>query len=122
MDTHAPRLGIGFSPEERAYIRRELDMVFSTLPTVADGFQLKTRATGSNKGSPKLSPAAQTLVARSLMIVETSVHPPRLHFTEVGYQALREMMADPRLANPSKFAHIRRELGVDPELDSGAAE
>ena len=32
----------GFTPRERDYIRRELDMFFSTLPTVAEGFQLKT--------------------------------------------------------------------------------
>jgi hypothetical protein len=29
----------GFTPGERDYIRRELDMFFSTLPTVAEGFQ-----------------------------------------------------------------------------------
>ncbi len=122
MATHTTQPEIGFSPEERAYVRRELDMVFSTLPAVADGLQLKTWATGPNKGNPKLPPAAQTLVARCLMIVETRVHPPRLYFTEIGMKALREMMADARLANPSKFAHIRRELGIDPELDRGAAE
>jgi hypothetical protein len=33
---------IGLSPGKREYIRRELDMFFSTLPTVAEGFQLKT--------------------------------------------------------------------------------
>jgi len=33
----------GFTPGERDYIRRELDMVFSTLPTVAEGFQLRSR-------------------------------------------------------------------------------
>jgi hypothetical protein len=32
----------GFSSGERNYIRRELDMLFSTLPTVAEGFPLKT--------------------------------------------------------------------------------
>jgi hypothetical protein len=32
----------GFTAGERDYIRRELDMFFSTLPTVAEGFQLKT--------------------------------------------------------------------------------
>ncbi len=122
MATHTTQPETGFNPEERAYIRRELDMAFSTLPTVADGLQLKTWATGPSKGSPKLSPAAQTLVARCLMIVETGVYPPRLHFTEVGIKALREMMADPRLADPSKFAHIRRELGIDPEVSCGAAE
>jgi len=31
-----------FTPAERDYIRRELDMFFSTLPSVADGFQLRT--------------------------------------------------------------------------------
>ncbi len=29
------------TPGERDYIRRELDMFFSTLPTVAEGFQLR---------------------------------------------------------------------------------
>ncbi len=122
MATHTTQPDSGFSPEERAYIRRELDMVFSTLPTVADGLQLKIWATGPSKGSPKLSPAAQTLVARCLMEVDTGAYPPRLHFTDLGLKALREMMADPRLANPSKFAHIRRELGIGPELSCGAAE
>ena len=31
-----------FTPAEREYIRRELDQFFSTLPTVAEGFQLRT--------------------------------------------------------------------------------
>jgi hypothetical protein len=31
-----------FTSGERDYIRRQLDMFFSTLPTVAEGFQLKT--------------------------------------------------------------------------------
>jgi hypothetical protein len=31
-----------FTSSERDYIRRQLDRFFSTLPTVADGFQLKT--------------------------------------------------------------------------------
>ena len=30
-----------FTPAERDYIRRELSMFFSTLPTVAEGFALK---------------------------------------------------------------------------------
>jgi hypothetical protein len=32
----------GFTTGERDYIRRELDMVFSTLPSAAEGFQFKT--------------------------------------------------------------------------------
>jgi hypothetical protein len=35
-------------------------------------------------------------------------------FTGTGIAALRAMMADHRLANPEKFAHVRRELGIDP--------
>ena len=38
---------------------------------------------------------------------------PRLFFTAIGLEELRTMMADPRLANPEKFAHIRQELGFD---------
>jgi len=47
---------------------------------------------------------------------------PRLFFTELGLIALRTMMADGRLANSEKFAHVRRELGLDPGLDAEAAE
>jgi hypothetical protein len=37
-----------------------------------------------------------------------------LFFTDAGIEALRAMMRDGRLADPEKFAHIRRELGIDP--------
>ena len=33
-----------FTPREREYIRRELDMFFGTLPSVAEGFQLPDTA------------------------------------------------------------------------------
>ena len=49
----------GFTSGERDYIRRELDMFFSTLPTVAEGFQLKTWRGGPEAGKPKLSPIAK---------------------------------------------------------------
>jgi hypothetical protein len=39
---------------------------------------------------------------------------PRLFFTETGLAGLRAMMAGCHLADPKKFAHIRRELGIDP--------
>ena len=32
------------------------------------------------------------------------------------------MMADPRLANPQKFAHVRQKLGIDPDGGTEAAE
>ena len=103
----------GFTPTERAYIRRELDMYFSTLPTVAEGFQLRTWRTGPHAGQPKLPPVGLTLVHHGVMRPDGTLQPPRLFFTEAGIAALRQMMAVPRLADPAQFAHIRRELGID---------
>lgn len=103
----------GFTPDERAYIRRELDIFFSTLPRVADGFYLRTWRGGPQAGQPKLPPAAQGLVERRLMRLDAALRPPRLFFTEAGLAALRAMMADARLANPRAFAHVRQELGIE---------
>jgi hypothetical protein len=98
----------GFTPGERAYIRNELDMVFSTLPSLAEGFFLRTWRGGPDAGKPKLSPVAKGLVARGLMRLDTSQRLPRLLFTEAGLAELRTMMRDRRLADPQKFAHIRQ--------------
>jgi 2-hydroxychromene-2-carboxylate isomerase len=107
----------GFTTGERDYIRRELDMVFSTLPSVAEGFQPKTWRGGPDAGKPKLSPIAKGLIARGLMRLDASGHFPRLFFTEAGLTALPAMMMDRRLADPKKFAHVRQELGIDPRFD-----
>lgn len=111
----------GFTSTEREYIRRELDQFFSTLPTVAEGFQLNTWRGGPKKGQPKLPPPAKSLLERGLMRLDQSRPIPRLFFTETGTVALRQMMADRRLADPVKFAHIRRELEID-FAQSDAAE
>ena len=110
-----------FTPAERTYIRRELDQFFSTLPTVAEGFWLKTWRTGSKQGQPKLPPAAESLVECGLMRLDATLRPPRLFFTEPGLAALRAMMTDRRLANPAEFAHVRQELGIDPPRQDEAA-
>ena len=96
----------GFSAAERDYIRRELDQFFSTLPTVADGFLLKTWRGGPQAGQPKVPLPAQGLVERGLMRIDTTQRWPRLLFTETGLVALRTMMTDRRLA-------IDEEIGVD---------
>ena len=57
----------GFTAGERDYIRRELDMFFSTLPRVADGFQLKTWRGGPLAKQPKVPPVARGLIDRGLM-------------------------------------------------------
>ena len=58
----APGAAATLTPAERDYIRRELDMFFSSYPTVAEGFQLKTWRGGPQAGQPKLSPSAKTLL------------------------------------------------------------
>ncbi len=103
-----------FSAAERAYIRRELDRVLSTLPAAAEGFLLKIRKTGPNAGEPKLPPPAETLVVRGLMRIELSSPWPRLQFTDQGLRSLRDMMSDPKLADPNIYHHIRQELGIEP--------
>ena len=111
-----------FTPNERAYIRNELDIFFSTLPTVAEGFQLKTWRGGPDRGKPKISPVAKGLLDRGLMRLDASERLPRLVFTETGIAALRAMMSDGRLADPKKFAHVRQELGIDPLLETEAPD
>ena len=115
----------GFTAAEREYIRSELDMFFSTLPSVAEGFQIKTWRGGPNAGKPKIPQAAQGLLDRGIMRLDLTGRLPLLFFTDAGLEALRTMMADGRLADPKKFAHIRQELGidpVDPALQAAAAE
>jgi hypothetical protein len=109
----APVADADFSTKERDYIRRELDMFFSTLPTVAEGFMLRTWRGGPQAGQPKVPPVAQGLLDRGLMRLDTTQHMPRLFFTEAGLGALRAMMADRRFADPKKFAHVRQELGLE---------
>jgi hypothetical protein len=103
----------GLTPDERAYIRRELDLFFSTLPRVADGLYPRTWRGGPQAGQLKLPLAAQGLLARGLVRLDASLRPPRLFFTEAGLTALRAMMADARLSNPVTFAHVRQELGIE---------
>ena len=64
MSKTPDRMIAGFTTGERDYIRRELDMVFSTLPSVAEGFQLKTWRSGPDAGKQKLSPIAKGLLCQ----------------------------------------------------------
>ena len=109
----APETAMAFTPAERDYIRRELDMFFSDFPTVAESFQLKTWRGGSQAGQPKLPPSAKSLLERGLMRLDTTFRIPRLFLTREGLDGLHVMMADRRLANPEKFAHVGQELGLD---------
>src|SRR5271163_959932 len=122
MSKTQDRMIAGFTAGERDYIRRELDMFFSTLPSVAEGFQLKTWRGGPDAGKPKLPPTAKGLIARGLMRLDSEGPFPRLFFTEAGLTALRAMMTDRRLVDPRKFAHVRQELGIDPSSEDDARD
>ena len=103
----------GFTPREREYIRRELDVFFSTYPTVAEGLFLRTWRGTLNAGQPKVPPAAASMMERGLLRLDETLRPPRLFFTEAGLVELRAMMVNRRFADPAKFAHVRQELGLD---------
>ena len=103
-----------FTPRERDLIRREFCQRFGQDPALAEGFFLRLWRTRPRAGQPKVPLAAQGLLARGLVRLDASLRPPRLFLTEAGLAALRAMMADPRLASPKAFAHVRRELGIDP--------
>ena len=72
------RMIAGFTAGERDHIRRELDIVFSTLPSVAEGLHLKTWRGGADAGKPKLPPTAKGLITRGLMRLDTEGNFPRL--------------------------------------------
>ena len=38
---------------------------------------------------------------------------PRAFFIEAGLQELRELLQDRRAMDPERFAHLRRELGIE---------
>jgi hypothetical protein len=101
-----------FTPREREYIRRELDMFFGTLPSVAEGFQLRTWRGGPLAGQPKVPPPVRTTVERGLVEIKIETRVPKVHFSEAGLAALRLLALDRRYMDPQKFAHVRAELGL----------
>ena len=106
-----------FTPQEREYIRRELDMFFGTLPSVAEGFQLRTWRGGPLAGQPKVPPPVRTMVERGLVEIRIGTRVPKVHFSEAGLAALRLLALDRRYMDPQKFAHVRAELGLEATIE-----
>lgn len=92
-------------------------MFFSTLPTVADGFQLKIWRGRPEAGKPKIPPSAKGLLERGLMQLDTCERLLRLFFTEAALAELRRMMADRRSADPDKFAHAFQDQATRAALE-----
>ena len=102
-----------FTPRERELIRREFCRHFGQDPTIADGIFLRTWHSGPLKGEPKIPLAVQGLLDRGLVEVGPGKYGPRAVFTEAGLRELRLLLEDRRAMDPERFAHLRRELGLD---------
>lgn len=101
------------SAKERALIRTEFMVRFSSAPRLADGILVKRWATGPNKGQPKPSATIQDMIDRGLMeLPDDGKHWLRARFTVAGLNALRRMAADPRALPCKDYQHLHEELGM----------
>ena len=53
------------------------------------------------------------MLGRGLVEVRPGPIGHRAVFTEAGLAALRRLLRDRRAMDPARFAHLRRELGLD---------
>ncbi len=91
---------------------------FGQSPSVADGLFLRAWRGGGRRGEPRLSPAVRSMLGRGLVEVRPAPIGHRAVFTEAGLAALRLLLADRRAMDPARFAHLRRELGLDASGDA----
>jgi hypothetical protein len=110
-----------FTAAERDLIRREMGLHFGQLPILADGLLLRTWRGGPSKGEPKLPPPVRSMRERGLVEVRPGRFGPRAYFTVAGLAALRLLLQDRRAMDPARFAHLRRELGLE-ALEDAAVE
>jgi hypothetical protein len=115
-----PFTAAAFTAPERELIRRELHPRFGQEPSVADGIMLRTWRGGPNAGQPKLPPAVHTMLDRGLVEIRTDGRWPAAYFTEAGIAALRRLAQDRRALDPTRYAHVRREFGLDVGPDAEA--
>jgi hypothetical protein len=105
-----------FDATERALLRLEFFPRFGQAPSLADGIWLRTWRTGAKAGQPKIPAAVASMLARGLLELRPAAGPggTRAYFTEAGYAALRFLAQDRRALNPTQYAHVRQELGLEP--------
>jgi hypothetical protein len=104
-----------FTARERELIRHEMGQHFGEYPRLGDGIILRTWRAGERKGEPKIPPAIASMIARGLVEIRHRSRWPVALFTEAGIGELRRLLSDRRFMDPTRFAHLRRELGIDPE-------
>ena len=110
-----------FTAPERDLIRREFARHFGAFPSLADGIFLRTWRAGPDAGQPKLPPAIRSMLERGLVEIRWDARHrlPCAVFTEAGLAQLRELAEDRRALDPVRFAHLRRELGLEVECTEG---
>ena len=68
---------------------------------------------------PKIPPAVQSMLERGLLESRMTRRRSRAFFTKNGMAALRQLVLDRRAMDPARFAHLRAELGLPMESESG---
>ena len=101
----------------RDMIRHELCQHFSQDLRVVDGVLLRAWRSGPQSGQPKPPVAVQSMLECRLVEIRTR-RGPRAVFTPAGLAALRRLLPERRAMDPARFAHLRRELGLDDQKDS----
>jgi hypothetical protein len=102
----------------RSLLRLEFFPRFGQAPSLADGIWLRTWRSGAKAGQPKIPAAAASMLARGLLELRPAAGPggTRAYFTEAGYAAaLRLLAQDRRALDPKQYAHVRQELGLEPD-------
>jgi hypothetical protein len=84
---------------------------------LAEGIFLRAWHSGPHKGEPKIPPTVQGLLDRGLVEIGRGRYGSRA-FTEAGLEELRALLRDRRAMDPERFAHLRRELGIDADTSA----
>ena len=109
-----------FDAREREFLRREFGVHFGQPSYLADGILLRTWRSGPERNQPKLPAAVQSMIERGLVELRSGQRGVRGFFTEAGIAAVRQLVADRHLMNPTTFAHLRLELGLDEPEETAA--
>ena len=105
------RLSAPFTEAELEFLKRRFDVQFGEAPAILDGILLKIWKSGPEKGRPKLPAAVRSLSARNLMIVISAEgRMPVAKFTDMGLNALRQVLEQNQVFSNARFQHLRSQL------------